>query len=228
MSGPPDNALTDARLRAALIEHLEAIMTVTDTERELPRFRDGLRKRRARSRLFAVAATAVVGVALVGAFLTVPQGATPGFLGSPSTSSLTGEMDLVIQEYRNVDLGRSDQAEGRDGIVVGTITVDAGKRRTGEVRMGMSSSYVATGSGSAVQHAWGTITATIDGATCTGTYGYSYYYDPPEVGGALQLRCTDGSALGARMAVTEEEPIQGTTEDWRLRVSLDDGFWIEG
>lgn len=227
MSGPPDNAPTDARLRAALIEHLEAVMTVTDTERELHRFRLGIGKRSVRSRLLAVAATAVVGAALVGAFLTVRQASTPGLFGNPSTSSLTGEMDLVIQDYRNVDLSRSDQTESRDGVVVGTITLDAGKRRTGDVRMDMSASSVTTGAGPLVQHAWGTITATIDGATCTGTYGYSYYFDPQEAGGALQLMCTDGSALGARMAVTEEEPIDGTN-DWRLRVSLDDGFRIEG
>jgi hypothetical protein len=229
MKSPRDPAPTDAQMRAALAEHLEAVMSATDTERELARFKDGQRERTSRFRLMSTAAAAVVGLALVGGYL-----AFGGTDSSPaknsaagSTGRLTGELDLVIRDWRTVELGRSDQKEDRDGVVVGTITVNAGGRHAGRMRLDQSTSSVATSNGATVQHAWGTVSATIDGRDCTGTYGYSYYYEPYEAGGALQLRCSDGSVLGARMNLTEEVAI-GNTNDWRVHVRLDDGFWVEG
>jgi hypothetical protein len=56
-------------MRAALAEHLEAVMSATDTERELARFKDGQRERTSRFRLMSTAAAAVVGLALVGGYL---------------------------------------------------------------------------------------------------------------------------------------------------------------
>jgi hypothetical protein len=126
------------------------------------------------------------------------------------------------------DQALTDQLEYRGEDWTGTITVDAGGEHTGAARLQGSASYVGADSGPVVAHKWGTAEVTVDGQSCTGTYGYSTYRDLDEGGGSLHLRCDEGSVLGATMtAGGTEPPSQDGTRSWRITIALEEGYLLE-
>jgi hypothetical protein len=86
---------------------------------------------------------------------------------------------------------------------------------------------VQSGGGAVVVHAWGTADVVLDGQRCTGSFGYSFYYDPREGGGSLSLSCEDGAVLGAGL-VAEYGFSQTTPERWAVTLTLEDGFYVAG
>jgi hypothetical protein len=227
---PRDDSPTDALLRAALLENLETVMTMTDTERELERFRGSLRRRGDRARLLTAAAAVLLVLAAVAGFVAVRGSGGGGLFAGGGSQAMTGELSTVLS--RDVPATeqaqpRSDQVEARDGQLDGELVVRAGdEQRTGPVRMTFDWSFVPTGGGPVIMHGWGSVEATLDGQACSGSYAFSHYADPVENGGSLNLSCADGSALGARLVVTEVG--QDATESWFLRLRLTDGHHFAG
>jgi hypothetical protein len=154
---------------------------------------------------------------------------TVGLLGDGTTGDLTGSMVLELQSRPTLK-GQlsSDQAEYRGEDWKGTITVDASDDHTGAARLRGSASYVPTDSGPVVAHMWGTAEVTLDGQSCTGTYGYSSYRDTDEGGGSIHLRCDEGTALGATMTADGvDPPSDDGARDWTITVALTEGYLLE-
>lgn len=169
------------------------------------------------------------GVALTAALLGFVVGrmeGTGGLLGNGTVGGLTGSMVLELQDAPYVQgQALSDQAEYRGEDWKGTITVEASGRHTGGARLKGSASYGPYDSGPVVAHMWGTAEVTLDGQSCTGTYGYSFYRDTDEGGGSMHLRCDEGSALGARMTADGVDPPSADgTQDWTITVALTEGY----
>ena len=174
-----------------------------------------------------LAAGLVLTAALMG-FLAGRMGSTGGLPLNGPVDSLIGSMVLELQKTQPDLQGRalSGQAEYRGEDWKGTITVDASGEHTGAARLKGSGAYVPTDSGPVVSHMWGSAEVTLDGQSCTGTYGYSSYRDSSEGGGSMHLRCDGGSVLGATMTAAGTEPPSGT-RDWTITVALTDGYFFE-
>ena len=221
---------TGALLRRALDRHLENVMSTTDTELELSRFQDGLRRRRSSRRWPAVAAASLVALGLAGAgayALSADGPPSSGDVAAGSRASLTGDLQLVQAERGQGLPGRSDQSEDRGWVFAGPVQLVAARTaRSGTATLTVSSSTVNSAAGPSVVHAWGTARLVLEDTTCTGPFGLSWYYDPAESGGAMHLLCEDGSALLATPVVTRFEP--DTTDTWFIDFRLDDGTFIAG
>ena len=227
------SAATDpagALLRRALDHHLETVMSTADTERELSRFQDGLRRRRSRRRWPAVAAAALIALGLAGAgayALSADDPPTGADLAAGGRASLTGDLELVQTERGQVPPGRSDQMELRGGVWTGSVDlVAAGTARSGTAALTVSGSSVNTATGPAVVHVYGTARLELGDTTCTGPLGLSWYYEPPDSGGSMHLLCDDGSALLATPVVTRFEP--DSKDEWFIDFRLDGGTFIAG
>ena len=219
--GPPSPA--DALLRAALLDHLETVMTVTDTERELERFHATVRRSDGRRRLLAAAASVAVLAAAGGTYLAVRDGT--------STPTLAGTSGSMVLDLKRSSLTASpseatNQDEIRDHVLEGPLTFVAdGTEHTTTLTLEGAAGLVPTSTGPRVYHSWGTARATVDGTACEGTYALSFYHQPREAGGALQLSCADGSALGGTL-VTERIAEAPRTRVWQLEATLEDGFLV--
>ena len=190
-------------------------MAVTGDERIQHRLTGDVRRR---------SASLLVGLVAVAACSSGDASSQPasGETGGGSPQAMTGEMVLSPVQGTEIDTD-SGQIETREGLVSGTITLEADEPHTGTVQFIGSGSLVGTVPPPAVLHVWGTVDAVIDDVPCTGAYGWTYFDDPPETGGSLHLRCEDDTVLAARTTVTSIEAEPGT---WRYTVNLEDGFYI--
>jgi hypothetical protein len=175
--------------------------------------------------MVAVAVTVLVGLVAVGACSSGGDDASQpasGETGGGSPQAMTGEMVLRPVQGTEIETD-SGQIETREGLVSGTITLEADEPHTGTVQFTGSGSGLGTVPPPAVLHVWGTVDAVIDDVPCTGAYGWTYFDDPPETAGSLHLRCEDDTVLAARTTVTSIEAEPGT---WRYTVNLEDGFYV--
>lgn len=218
---------TAALLRAALLDDLEAVMSATDTERELLIFESGVERRGRRTQFVAAAAAGLVGVAAVGAFLAVRSAGDGPTAAAGGSGVVTGRMSLVQQRDGRLVDGRSDQAEWRGMEWTGDLVLDVGRPLAGTVRVVLDGSGVGSHDGLTVLHAFGTAAAELDGQRCAGTVGLSFYaggLNPAETGGAMQLSCEDGSVLGLGLAVVD----YASSRRVKLSITVDDGFHRAG
>jgi hypothetical protein len=82
--------------------------------------------------------------------------------------------------------------------------------------------------GPVVAHWWGSAEATLDGHSCSGTFGLSSYRASGEGGGSLHLRCDDGSVLGGAITARGDDPPSGDGgPPPRLTIALTDGYLFE-
>ena len=185
-----------------------------------------LRRRPAHRRGLSLAAGLALTAALLGFFGGKLQ-STGGLLGSGTVGDLTGSMVLELQDTQRQGRVLSDQAEYRGEDWKGTITVEASGEHTGPARLNGSGSYVTDDdSGPLVAHMWGTAQVTLNGQSCTGTYGYSAYRDSNEGGGSMHLHCDGGSVLGATVTAAGADPPSGN-RDWVITIALTDGYFFE-
>jgi hypothetical protein len=178
--------------------------------------------------MVAVAVTVLVGLVAVAACSSGGDDASQpasGETGGGSPQAMTGEMVLSPVNWDEIETD-SGQVESRDGQTSGTITLEADDTHTGTVQMNGSSSHLGTAPPPMVHHVWGTVDAVIDDVPCTGTYGWTYFDDPPETGGSLHLRCEDGTVLAARTTVASIDQPDPGVGTWRFTVNLDDGFYV--
>lgn len=218
-----------ARVRAALSHHLESVMSVTDTERELARFRRSVSHTRSRRRVLALAVGVAVLAAAGGTYLSVRDagGTLPAVAGG-SGAGLSGSGVLVIRDSEADASEVSRQDEYRDAEVAGPVTLstDDGDR-TVQLELTSNAGVVESAGSAAVFHGWGQASTTLDGASCVGGWASSYYRGSPDGGGSLHLACDDGTVLGATLAVERLAPHRFTGL-WELHVRLADGFLREG
>lgn len=118
-----------------------------------------------------------------------------------------------------------DLYELRDATAKGPMTVSLPDQRiTGVLTINLNSAFLRTGTGPAIAHSWGAAEAVLEGVTCVGSYGFSHYHDPREVGGSLNLRCADGSVLGGKFYLDRSEYVDVII--WRAYMRLTDGFYV--
>jgi hypothetical protein len=146
----------------------------------------------------------------------------------PAVADLTGEMEVNPVSWEDVERG-SGQVESREGIMTGSLTLQANGSHTGFVEMSLSMSTAGSMPPPRAQHAWGTLEAVLDDKDdnpCTGSIAWSSFTKPTETGGSLHLRCKDNTVLGANLAITSiDSPSSGGT--WRYNLRLTDGFYIK-
>jgi hypothetical protein len=203
-------------------------MAVTGDERIQHRLTGDVRRRSASLHMVAVAVTVLVGLVAVAACSSGGDDASQpasGETGGGSPQAMTGEMVLSPVQGTEIDTD-SGQIETREGLVSGTIALEADGPHTGTVQLAGSGSLLGTVPPPAVLHVWGTVDAVIDDVPCTGAYGWTYFDDPPETGGSLHLRCEDGTVLAARTTVASIDQPDPGVGTWRFTVNLDDGFYV--
>ncbi len=128
---------------------------------------------------------------------------------------------------RTVALGRSDQDEQRGAVLSGPLTLTTPHAvLTTSVSLDNSHSIVPAFGGPTVMHVWGTAHLTLQGSPCEGPAAWSYYYDPPEGFGALDVRCRDGSGLAGRLRLTDYQAPRLGHALWRITLQLDQASYI--
>lgn len=136
---------------------------------------------------------------------------------------MTGDLVLDVTSLATpVTLGRSDQDEARAGVLSGPLTLRTPDEVfTTSVVLEFWGSLAPTMWGPTVMHVWGQARVALHGSPCDGPIAWSYYYGPREGSGALNLHCQDGSALGARVVLTDYQDPRPEHELWRISLQLD-------
>ena len=160
---------------------------------------------------------------LAGAWLVAPR------IGSAAAVvDASGSMVLAEGSARLADVPHSTMQEGRDGLWTGTIAVDLPDRQL-RGRAEMRFSYAGTIERGVIMisHTWGRLDVVFGATTCTGPIAFSAYREPRETGGALHLRCDDGSLLAATALLDRDE--EPTAEHaYRIHMLLEDGSFVAG
>ena len=172
----------------------------------------------------AVGATGCAGVEEASAPAATPAAPTAQAVTSTTAQPLTGQLVLNPVTWTDVE-STTGQQESRDGRMVGQLTIETGgQTRSGTVTLSASTSVAGTSAPPSAHHAWGEAEAELDGAACSGAYGWSYVNLPPASGGSLHLRCDDGSMLAGALnvATIEPSPSGGT---WTFTVDIDSGMY---
>ena len=170
-----------------------------------------------------ILALGIVAALLVG-------GAAGAFWGQDDGRAVVKMRGTAVLETMGVGGGTLTQLEGdrmgiRSAAHKGKISLTLPDRRlTGVLTTTLNAEFVGAATGPSITHAWGTAKAVLEGSLCKGTYGYSHYYDPREVGGSLNLRCGDGSVLGGTYYLDKSEVVAAAT--YREYFQLTDGFYL--
>lgn len=175
---------------------------------------------RSRARMWGVLALGIVVALLIGAAAAALLGQDDG----RTVVKVRGAATLdAIKPGTSTHVG--DLYELRDASATGPVTVALPDRRlTGRLTIGLNSAFLRTGTGPSIAHSWGSARAVFDGTQCSGSYAFSHYHDPREVGGSLNLRCTDGSLIGGTFYLDRSEYVKVNV--WRAYMRLTDGFYL--
>lgn len=242
----------EERLRAFLLFEAEEAMSTTDTQAELERFRETIEGGRTRRRGTWVAAAVAAAVVAVGGVAVVSNGSddTPSV---PASGTEEREQDdspgVVVDASGSMVLEgvpdhtthirfkpHSTQIEARNALLSGSIRVDLPDRQmVGFAQIRFSSAFTADDETTNIFHQWGEVGATFDSVTCHGPFAWSFYREPHETGGSINLRCDDGSAFAATALVDGDEnaaprpPQSGPAPGpYRLFLTLQDGWYVAG
>lgn len=85
-----------------------------------------------------------------------------------------------------------------------TLTTADGREITGELSFGENEDITLGDAGSEIAHIWGPVTAALEGVACEGSFAVTSFAAGEE-GGALALRCEDGTALGGDLREAQVE-----------------------
>lgn len=86
-----------------------------------------------------------------------------------------------------------------------TLTTTDGREITGELSFGENEDITFGDAGPEIAHIWGPVTATLDGVACQGSFAVTSFLATGEEGGALALRCEDGTALAGNLREAQVE-----------------------
>jgi hypothetical protein len=140
----------------------------------------------------------------------------------------SGSLVLDDQVSRLETVPHSTQVEGRDAVWTGSIQVELPDRQlVGDVVQHFSWAATVEDDVVMISHSWGRLDVTFGATRCSGPFAKSAYREPRETGGALSLRCDDGSLFTATMLLERDEE---ATVDHPLRVfyTLEDGAYVAG
>ncbi len=171
---------------------------------------------------------ALLGVALALSLLAGAWLVAPRIGSAAAVVDASGSMVLAESSQRIVAVPHSTQNEGRDAVWTGTISVDLPDRQL-RGRAEMHYSWAGTDERGVIMisHSWGRVDATFGATTCTGPIAMSAYREPRETGGALHLRCDDGSLFAATATLDRDE--EATAEHaFRIHLLLEDGSYVAG
>ncbi len=206
-------------------------MTVTDTERELARFRNTVSHTNRRPRVLAVAASVAVLAAGAGGYLALRDAGSSSTVPAAAGGAGTGLTGSAVLTFRGPDAQASEvtrQDEARGGTLTGPVTLSTAEgERTGELVLTQNAGLVPTSGGPVVLHGWGDATMSFDATTCRGNWAVSYYRGSDDGGGSLNLACDNGTVVGARLAA-EQISQHRLTRLWEFDLRLEDGFLVEG
>ena len=163
-------------------------------------------------------------VVVVGGLALVAAQVGPG----TAVVDASGSMVLHDRSSTLVDIPHSTQHEGRDSVFAGSIQVDLPDRQlVGEAEV--QSSWAATVEDDVIMisHTWGQVHVTFDTTTCSGPWAWSAYREPRETGGALSLRCDDGSLFTATALLDRDEDATAA-HPFRIFMTLEDGSYVAG
>jgi hypothetical protein len=132
----------------------------------------------------------------------------------------------LLESSRLVTVPHSPQVEGREAVWTGTIRLDLPDGQlVGDVVQRFSWAATVEDDVIMISHSWGRLDVTFGPTRCSGPFGKSAYREPRETGGALVLRCDDGSLFAATMTLMrDEEPT--LDHPFRVFYSLDDGSYV--
>lgn len=146
--------------------------------------------------IIALIAGTVVGALLLSSSdePTAPVDATATIVVRPTGPPASVEEDGNRIQFRDLTLA---------GEV--TVTTADGREVAGELSFGEDEDITFGDSGPEIAHLWGPVTATLDGVACEGSFALTRFFVSGEEGGALALRCEDGTALGGTLRETQVE-----------------------
>lgn len=152
-------------------------------------------------------------VAVIVGVLALAAGAAAGALWLGSGSQPAGPVDATATiVVRPAGPPASMEEDGnriqfRDLTLAGEITVVTadGRELSGELSFGESEDITFGDAGPEIAHIWGPVTATLDGASCEGSFAVTQFMPSGDEGGALALRCDDGATLGGRLREAQVE-----------------------
>ena len=140
----------------------------------------------------------------------------------------SGSMVLNDRSSRLGTVPHSTQTEGRDAVWTGSISLALPDRQlVGDVVQRFSWAASVEDDVIMISHSWGELDVTFGSTKCSGPFAKSAYREPRETGGALSLRCDDGSLFTATMLLERDEE---ATADHPFRVfyTLEDGAYVAG
>lgn len=147
---------------------------------------------------------------------------------APAVVEASGSMVLAEGSSRLARVPHSTQREGRDALWAGTIQVDLPDRQLrGRAEMRFSWAGTTEAGVIMISHTWGRVDVTLGTTTCSGPVAFSAYREPRETGGALNLRCDDGS-LFAATALLERDEDATAEHPFRIHMLLEDGSYAAG
>lgn len=169
---------------------------------------------------------------LVGLALVALVGAVALRAGQDDTRSVvvdaSGSMELVHQSSEPADRRRSTQMEDGNATFAGPIRVELPDRQmVGAAELHFSFAATVEDDQVWIAHAWGQVRATFDSTTCDGPFAWSFYRQPQETGGSINLRCDDGS-LFAATALMEADEGASANRRYRVFITLQDGAYAAG
>jgi hypothetical protein len=146
--------------------------------------------------------------------VTLVAGAVGGVLFLSSSTEPTGPVDatgtIVVRPAGPPASVEEDgnRIQFRDLTLAGEITITLttpdGRQITGDLSFGENEDITFGEAGPEIAHIWGPVTATLDGSACEGSFALTSFATGEE-GGALALRCEDGTALGGNLRETQVE-----------------------
>ena len=140
----------------------------------------------------------------------------------------SGSLVLNDQSSRLETVPHSTQVEGRDAVWTGSIRVDLPDRQlVGDVVQRFSWAATVEDEVIMISHSWGELDVTFGSTTCSGPFAKSAYREPRETGGALSLRCDDGSLFTATMLLERDEEA-AADHPFRVFYTLKDGAYVAG
>jgi hypothetical protein len=152
-------------------------------------------------------------IAGVVGIVALVAGAVGGALFLSSSAEPTGPVDATATiVVRPAGPPASVEEDGnriqfRDLTLAGeiTLTTPDGRQITGDLSFGENEDITFGEAGPEIAHIWGPVTATLDGSACEGSFAVTTLFATGEEGGALALRCEDGTALGGNLREAQVE-----------------------
>jgi hypothetical protein len=137
---------------------------------------------------------------------------------------------MVVEHHVSEGAYRPHGTQSQDGnsSFSGRIRVELPDRwLVGTARLRLFFVDPVPGHASGILHSWGEVSATFGTTTCQGPFAWTFYDEPRATGGAMSLRCDDGSLLAATARVYGDAH-KIADDPYPLFIRLEDGSYVAG